>query len=102
MLEQDAIADLWLLRATDLFVGTETSTFSEFAVFGRDISFLLVAGATPGYQRLERLARWSGLYGWLSGLGQRQTGRAVPFPALVRYYGRALLRRLLRAIVPLV
>jgi hypothetical protein len=100
---QDALMDLWLLRATDRFVGTETSTFSEFAVFGRDIPYQLVAGATPGYQRLERLARWSGLYAWLSGLGQRRTGRTVPFPALARYYSRAplrWLRRFLRAIAP--
>lgn len=100
---QDALVDLWLLRATDLFVGTETSTFSEFAVFGRDIPFLLVAGATPSYQRLERLARWSSLYAGLSDPGQRQTGSAVPFPVLMQYYGRAplrWLRKLLRAIAP--
>jgi hypothetical protein len=97
---QDALVDLWLLRATDRFVGTETSTFSEFAVFGRDIPFLLVAGATPGYRRLERLARWSGLYAGLSSLGRKQIGRALPFPALMRYYARApqrWLRKLLRS-----
>jgi hypothetical protein len=86
---QDALVDLWLLRATGLFVGTETSTFSEFVVFGRDIPHLLVAGAAPGYRRLERLARWSGLYAGLSSLGRRKTGRTLPFPELVRYYMRA-------------
>jgi hypothetical protein len=97
---QDALVDLWLLRATGLFVGTETSTFSEFVVFGRDIPHLLVAGATPGYRRLERLARWSGLYAGLSSMGRKQIGRALPFPALMRYYARAphrWLRKLLRS-----
>lgn len=100
---QDALVDLWLLRATDLFVGTQSSTFSELVVFARDLPHWLVAGATPGYQRLERLARWSGLYAGLSALGQRQTGSEVPFPVLMHYYGRAplrWLRKLLRAIAP--
>ncbi len=98
---QDALVDLWLLRATDLFVGTETSTFSEFAVFGRDIPFLLVAGATPGYRRLERLGRISGLHAALTALGKHQTGHDLPFPPLVRYYLGApfrWIRRILRSI----
>lgn len=98
---QDALVDLWLLRATDSFVGTEGSTFSELAVFGRDTPSLLVAGATPGYRRLERLGRMSGLQAALVALGRRRTGRTLPFPALLRYYVGApvlQLRRGLRSI----
>ena len=83
---QDALVDLWLLRTTDCFVGTEGSTFSELVVFAREIPHRLVAGATSTYQQLERLARLTGLYTVLVRLGKQQTGKRLPFPALVRYY----------------
>lgn len=86
---QDAVVDLWLLRATDRFVGTATSTFSEFVVFGRDIPFLLVAGATPGYQRLEWWARRLGVYTLLAERSRQRTGESALFPALLRYYATA-------------
>ncbi len=44
---QDALVDLWLLRSTHAFVGTPVSTFSELAVFGREVPRVLVPGATP-------------------------------------------------------
>ena len=83
---QDALVDLWLLRATDLLVGTQGSSFSEMAVFDRGIPYLLVAGATAGYQRLEGWARRFGIYTLLTGHGRRRLGNDVPFPALLHYY----------------
>ncbi len=83
---QDALVDLWLLRAADYFVGTATSSFSGMAIFARDVPCQFVGGATPEYVRLERLARWTGLYRLLNALGRRKMGRKVPFSLLYRYY----------------
>jgi hypothetical protein len=95
---QDALVDLWLLRATDCFVGTETSSFSELVVFAREIPHILVAGATPTYQRFERLARLAGVYAVLERLGKQQTGRPLPLPALVRHHVGAPYRWIRRVI----
>lgn len=86
---QDAVADLWLLRATDLVVGTQGSSFSQMAIFGRDVPAQLVAGATPGYQWLERWARQLGIYDMLIKHGRQHLGTHAPFPALLRYYATA-------------
>lgn len=86
---QDALIDLWLLRATDCLVGTQGSSFSEMALFARDVPHRLVAGSTPGYQKIETLARRTGLYVLLSRLSTRQADKSPPFPALMRYYGLA-------------
>lgn len=83
---QDAVVDLWLLRATDRVVGTQGSSFSEMAVFGRDIPSVLVAGATPGYQWLARWIQRLGIDTILVGYNRRHLGRDVPFPALLRHY----------------
>ena len=61
---QDALVDLWLLRATHRLVGTKGSSFSGLAVFGRDVPHVLVGGGTVAYRRIEVLARLSGL-DWL-------------------------------------
>ncbi|MBP7688147.1 MAG: hypothetical protein KA765_09570 [Thermoflexales bacterium] len=98
---QDALVDLWLLRATACFVGTAASSFSEMVIFGRDRPYALVAGSTPGYRRLECLGRISGLHAALIAFGKHQTGHALPFPTLLRYYlGTPFrrLRRLLRSV----
>ncbi|MCX6033078.1 MAG: hypothetical protein NT169_27815 [Chloroflexi bacterium] len=100
---QDALVDLWLLRATDCFVGTKASSFSELVVFARDSPHLLVAGATPGYRRIERLGRMIGLHAALTALGKQQTGRELPFPALMRHYAGApyhWMRQTLRRLFP--
>ncbi len=96
---QDALADLWLLRATDRFVGTRGSSFSELAVFGRRVPHVLTADATPGYRRFARLAIGTGFYRWLARRGRRELGRALPMPVLVRLYRNRILRRL-RGAVP--
>ncbi len=89
---QDALIDLYLLRACNYFVGTMGSSFSDMVVFGQETPHALTAGATPAYARLERIARWTGLYALLSHLGQRQIGRPLPFPALFLHYSRSPLR----------
>lgn len=86
---QEALIDLWLLRAADAIVGTEGSSFSEMALFGRDVPHLLVAGATPGYRQLEGWARRTGIYEMLIRRGKKDLGIDAPFPALLRYYAVA-------------
>lgn len=86
---QDALIDLWLLRSTNIFVGTQASTFSETAVFGREIPYRLVAGATPGYQWLERWARRLGVYAMLTRYSMKRNAGNAPFPALLRHYAMA-------------
>ena len=89
---QDALIDLYLLRMTDAFVGTKASSFSELVAFDRDMPYFLAAGATPGYKRIERLSRMTGLYAVLSKLSIRQTGKVLPFPALLHCYATAPFR----------
>ncbi len=100
---QDALVDLWLLRHSDCFVGSEGSSFSELALYGRTLPHVLVAGATPHYQRLERLARWTGVDAALRAHGRRQMGKDLPFPVLLRHYlalPRRWLGRMLRFASP--
>ena len=91
---QQALVDLWLLRATDAFVGTAGSTFSDTATWGRKVPHRLTAAPTSSYHRLERLARLTGVYALLRLLGRRQIGQEIPFPALLRYFRRSLKRSL--------
>lgn len=44
---QDAVVDLWLLRRTDCFVGTVTSSFSEFVSWGRSAPVTRCQPARP-------------------------------------------------------
>jgi hypothetical protein len=100
---QDALVDLWLLRQSDCFVGSEGSSFSELALYGRVLPHVLVAGATPRYQRLERLARLTGVAAALRAHGRRQLGKDLPFPVLLRHYlalPRRWLGRMLRFAAP--
>jgi hypothetical protein len=79
---QDALVDLFLLRQTDLFVGTPASSFSELATFGRDVPHVLCTA--------DNLKRWL----WrltliepiLMAVGVFHFGRLTPFPVLVNHY----------------
>jgi hypothetical protein len=75
---EDAVVDLFLLRGTQMFVGSEGSTFSTLAVFGRDVPAVFCGGALAGYRRFERLTRVTGLHFLLTALGRRRYGD-VPF-----------------------
>lgn len=57
---QDALVDLLLLRGTQMFVGTDGSSFSGLAVFGRPVPHVLVGGRGPGGVLIRRLARVTG------------------------------------------
>ncbi|NLE46360.1 MAG: hypothetical protein GX620_16700 [Chloroflexi bacterium] len=89
---QDAVVDLWLLRSTDYIIGTAASSFSQLAIWGRDVPHQMLTAGTAGYRRMEWLARRTGLYATIRALGRRQFGRDLPFPVLVRYYRGSPLR----------
>ncbi len=101
---QAAVVDLWLLRATNCLVGSEGSSFSEFALCGRQRPHRLIAAPLPGYRRWERWAKWSGLHRLLMALGRRHSGRTLPFPVVFEHYLRRVpslwLRRLAHASCP--
>ena len=100
---QAALVDLWLLRATQYFVGTATSSFSEMAVYGRQVPFVMTAASLPSFRRLEKLAHWSGIFKLVTKAGQHEFGRALPFPVLMNYYFQKPMRmagRLLKRISP--
>ena len=48
---EDALVDLWLLRSTDWFVGTQGSSFSEMAVLGRGVPTVLTGAPTREYHK---------------------------------------------------
>jgi hypothetical protein len=87
---QDALVDLWLLRATDFFAGTLGSSFSELAAYGRLVPTVRTAASTPGYQQKERWLRRIGIYEWLARRGEYEFGRYVPYTQLRWRYLRRL------------
>ena len=91
---QDALVDLLLLRATDAFVGTTASTFSDLAIYGRAVPSARVWGMTPVHRLIHRLIRFSGIQ-WL---GSRVRRRApvgeVQGPTIARYVHTTLTSRL--------
>lgn len=93
---QDGLVDLWLLRQTDYFVGSQGSAFSRLAVYGREVPHTFCHGSNSGYRRVLWLCRLTGVYWVLHWLGRREFQRDLPFPALLRYY-RAAPQRLLHS-----
>lgn len=87
---QDAVMDMMLLRRTNYFVGTQDSTYSEFAVFGRDIPFTMASGATPAYQARQRLLKRTGIYSILRALGRIEFGPNIPYWYVLNVYHRRL------------
>lgn len=90
---QDALVDLFLLRATDAFVGSLASTFSDLAIYGRAVPSARVWGMTPAYRWFHRVTRLTGIQ-----LGARVLRRAlgvdVRGPTVARYVQVELARRL--------
>jgi hypothetical protein len=80
---EDALVDLWLLRLTQFFVGTSGSSFSEMAVFGRDIPSALPAAATASYQRQMRWLKRTGLHSLIARMSLYEYGREVPYTQLL-------------------
>lgn len=60
---EDAVVDLWLLRQTDVFVGTAGSSFSELAVAARDVPHVFLSGGVPAYRPFAPLAHVPKLHG---------------------------------------
>ena len=83
---EDALIELWLLRATDRFVGTLGSSFSELVSFDCDMPSVMTATPTPEYaSQLRRLKR-IGLYGIYSRASRYEYGRVVPYWLLLHRY----------------
>jgi hypothetical protein len=95
---QDALTDLWLLRATDFFVGTLGSSFSELAVFGRDIPSAQTASGSAQYQTRARLLERAGIAALLARAAYHEFGRAMPYTLLQRRYLRRARWRLTKHI----
>jgi hypothetical protein len=95
---QDALVDLLLLRKTNMFVGTQSSTFSELAIYGRDVTSVWCGAPRQEYVRLERLARLTGIYFVLQGAGWLRYGHRLPLHTLLRRFFLAPLGRIKRAV----
>jgi hypothetical protein len=80
---EDALVELWLLRTTQFFVGTDGSSFSEMAVFGRDIPFAQLGAATESYQRRLRRLERIGLHSLIARMARFEYGREVPYTQLL-------------------
>jgi len=87
---EDALVDLWLLRKTDLFVGTAGSTFSEMAVYGRTVPAVMTAEPTPRYQQHERWLKRTGVRYLLRPFIWAEFGHDAPCFMLWRRYRRRL------------
>jgi hypothetical protein len=83
---EDALVDLWLLRSTDWFVGTEGSSFSEMAVFGRAVPYVLTAAPTQRYASQVRWLKRCGLFGVLARVSQYEFGCLVAYPLILSRY----------------
>jgi len=85
---EDALVDLWLLRSTTAFVGSEYSGFSELAFFGRDVPYRMVGDGSPAWKRLAWLSRFRWFNPLIRYLGRREFGMDRPLPFLIEHYSR--------------
>ena len=76
---QDALADLWLLRSTDMIVGTVGSSFSYLSAFDRNVEHVWVGSKTPAYALIHWLALLTGLYWLIRRLYRTSKGVHSPF-----------------------
>jgi hypothetical protein len=91
---EDAAVDYFLLRGTQMFVGSRGSTFSDLAVFGRPVPAVFCAAPLPGYLRFERMTKATGLYYLVKAVGRLRYGRGIPFAKLWMWLiGKRLPRR---------
>jgi hypothetical protein len=96
---EDAVVDLYLLRAADYFIGTVGSSFSEVAAFGSSIPVVSTMGATPSYIRQIRWLERMGLGGWLTKTSYHEYGKLMPPQSLFLKY-RHRVRRFMRDQIP--
>ena len=97
---QDALVDLLLLRACDFVVGTWGSSFSELAVFGRDVPAVMCrSGGMWGW--IDRAGTATGFWNWLNRQVSRHTGGRAGGIHLIRHMRpRAIAARLLQTYAP--
>lgn len=91
---QDALADLYLLRQADYFVGTARSSFSELAVFGRRIPRVFTMQSQPHYAKTEQRLRRLHLDGLVKRLAMADAGEVEPLPMLYFKYSRRAVRHI--------
>jgi hypothetical protein len=90
---QDALVDFQLLRTTQMVVGTEGSSFSRLAVFGRDVPYVAVVGSTARYAAIDRAARLTGVH-WLVRMVYRAVyGHHQSFPKALARFRQTLRQR---------
>ncbi len=87
---QDALVDLWLLRATDALVGTTGSSFSYMAIFGRSVPFFQAEGSYAQYLARRQWLEQIGLAALVSRLSRQEFGAEVPYTYLIRRYRRRM------------
>ncbi|HZQ09996.1 MAG TPA: hypothetical protein VFD70_25695 [Anaerolineae bacterium] len=95
---QDGLVDFMLLRQTDFFVGSQASSFSGLAVYGRSIPKVIVTGMTEQSRRTLHLLYKTRLIYLLFPLIRREFGGLVhPSLLFARYKQRwRLVQRRLR------
>lgn len=82
---EDAVLDLWLLRRTDAVVGTEASSFSQLAVFARQVPLTLTETSTWDYRLGERVFRATGLLYLMRQYVWWRMRRKMSYPTLMHY-----------------
>ncbi|MCX6017493.1 MAG: hypothetical protein NTZ50_03165 [Chloroflexi bacterium] len=92
-----ALLDLWLLRSTDYFIGTSSSSFSQLAHVTGDIPAVLVSGGTLKHRRRERILYWTGSSAILQMLARRYLEPYVQSHEMVPLLWQKLKRRLGRS-----
>jgi hypothetical protein len=85
---QDAVVDLWLLRATDYLVGTYRSSFSEIATTGRTAPYIMCASQSAAEDRWERVAQSIGLDRVVCAMARRHLGMDTPFAIAWQWFVR--------------
>ena len=85
---EDALVDLWLLRGSTAFVGSEYSGFSELAFFGLDMPHRMVGDGSPAWKRLAWLSRLPFFNPLIRRLGRREFGVDHPLPFLIEHFSR--------------
>lgn len=76
---QEALRDLWLLRQTDFFAGTEGSSFSDLATAGRNVPRTLTAQPTLRHAREMRWLKRLGIAQWLANSSDSEFGKQLPY-----------------------
>ena len=91
---QDALVDLLLLRHTDAFVGTSSSSFSDIAAYGRHVSTLWAEPDDWRYRLAGFILTRSGIARLIQEAGCRRFGREVTPRKLMQDHVARLRRRL--------